>query len=288
MTWRKEPRGHETLEGQSTIFRYSAFRYCEEQPVDYWDFKEMTPRYRNPPLLEAACEFGFRLADPWDEAIRDRFHDQIRARYPSRGRSVRQNLEASPVMDERDVGQTVNMSATEISVFADVDRRTFVQLAPDTLTINVTTPYPSWARVRPRIVEALGALEEIVRIETLTVARLIYIDQFMLPSSEPIDTYFIFRPHLAPAFPWLNADFYLGLHADDPDGSTYTIEIRSEQHGEGSTDHYLMRSEYAIDQEQSVEAGLTWIETAHERVNELFEASITNDMRALFNREDVL
>jgi uncharacterized protein (TIGR04255 family) len=244
----------------------------------------MTPRYKNPPLLEAACEFGFRLTESWDESVRDRFHDQIRERYPSRGRSVRQDLEASPLANEQGVGQTVNLSATEISVFADADRRTLIQLAPDTLTINVTTPYPSWAGVRPRIVEALEALEQSVRVETLTAARLIYIDQFVLPSNDPIDTYFTFRPHLAPDFPWLAADFYLGLHANEPDGSAYTIEIRSDQHDAGDTDQYLMRSEYAFDRELSVEAGVAWIETAHNRVNELFEASITNEMRALFNR----
>lgn len=247
----------------------------------------MTAQYRNPPLLEAACEFSFRPAEPWDDEVRDKFHDLIRARYPSRGRSVRQNLEASPLEDEEGVGQTVNLSATEISVFADADRRTFVQLAPDTLTVNVTTPYPSWAGVRPRIVEALDALTKVVRIDALTAARLIYIDRFILPLNDPIDTYFTFRPHLAPTFPWLAADFYLGLHAGEPDGSTYTLELRSEQQGQGDTDQYLMRSEYAIEWEQSVGAGLTWIEGAHERVNELFEACITDDMRALFNREAV-
>lgn len=245
----------------------------------------MTARYRNPPLLEAACEFGFRPADPWDDSVRDRFHDRIRERYPSRGRSVRQNIEATPLADERGVGQTMNLSATEISVFADADRRTFVQLAPETLTVNVTTPYPSWDGVRPRIEEALDALANAIRIDALTSARLIYIDRFVLPSNAPIDRYFTFRPHLAPAFPWLAADFYLGLHGTDPDGSAYTIELRSEQHGPGETDQYLMRSEYAIETEQSAEAGLAWIERAHERVNELFEACITDDMRDLFGRE---
>jgi len=245
----------------------------------------MTTRYRNPPLLEAACEFQFRLAEPWDEAIRERFHDRIRAEYPNHGRSVRQDVESTPIADDQGVGQTINLSTTEITVYTAIDRRTFVQLAPDTLTVNVTTPYPSWSGVRPRIEEALQALTAVVRIEALTMARLVYIDRFVLPLGAAIDRYFTFRPHLAPPFPWQQADLYLGLHADESEGGAYTIELRRAREDSSEIDVYLMRSEYAIARDLSMDEGLAGIDRAHERINELFEACITDEMRAVFDAE---
>ncbi len=247
----------------------------------------MTKQYRNPPLIEAACEFSYRLGELWVEAIRDRYYDAIKERYPNKGRSVRQNLEAAPLIDEQGVGQSLNLSATEVSVFADADRRAFIQLTPDTLTINVTTPYPSWKGVRPRIGEALAALTHVVGIDALTSARLIYIDRIILPEGAQIDRFLTFRPCLAPAFPWQSADLYLGLHATDPDGSTYTIELRREVPGQGDGEIFLLRSEYAVERDQSMTEGLVWIETAHERIDELFEACLTDELRKLFDGGEV-
>lgn len=246
----------------------------------------MTKKYRNPPLIEAVCEFRLMPDSPWDLTIHGLIYEKIKKTFPHKEQRRIQEVDIN--QGPKGIEQQVHIS--ERSFFFTNDKRMFVQIGPHLLAINCLKPYPTWLEFRPKIEEAFNALINSIDVKGLERIGHRAINRIEIPLSPVnLDDYFEFRPFLGTRLPQNMRSFIIGCVlpffnerdfckvqlttgvAEMSSHSTFLLDI----------DYFLAKSE-----DTSVADALVWVEEAHREVNNIFEGCITDALRKIFQEEN--
>jgi len=245
----------------------------------------MTEKYRNPPLIEAICEFRLMPDSPWDLTIYGLIYEKIKKTFPHKEQRFVQEVE----MTQGPKGIEQKVQVSERTFFYSNDKTIFVQIGQHFLAINCLKPYPSWDGFKPKIEEAFNAL--ISTIDVKELARIGYraVNHIEIPISRvDLDEYFEFRPFLGKRLPQNMVNFMIGCVLPFFDGRdlcrVQLANAVSETQGTGAflldLDYFLAKSGNV-----SVTDALGWVEEAHEQVNNTFEGCITDRLREIFQEE---
>ncbi|MCY4171774.1 MAG: TIGR04255 family protein [Bacteroidetes bacterium] len=119
-------------------------------------------RYRNPPIIEAICEFHFAPSSGWDPTLLGKLHAKLKGDYIGRPRrwesidfGVKIQGDASPKFQ-------VGEGPEEIQLITKNEKR-IIGVGPDVLSIHMLSPYldpaysdgTGWTEFQSRIKEAL-------------------------------------------------------------------------------------------------------------------------------------
>lgn len=149
----------------------------------------MGRKYVNPPLLEAVCEFRLARDTPWDMTVPGLVYEKLRNAFSKREQRLMQEVEL--VHGPEGLRQQIRTSE-HILLFAE-DNKTFVQVGPRLLAVHSLKPYPTWARFKPKSVEAFKSLNEAVEIAGLDRIGLRYMNRIEIPGSPVrVEDYFEF------------------------------------------------------------------------------------------------
>jgi len=152
--------------------------------------------------------------------------------------------------------------------------------------VNHLDPYPSWTAFRPLIAMALDAHRRVIQPTGIHRIGLRYINRIVFPQPRVmLEDYFEVYPKLGPQLPSDHGTFIVGLQfafADGRDALTLKLqtaapEIDGERVVSLDIDYFLI-TPGAV----SMDTVLEWIEAAHAQVEQVFEASITDVLRAQF------
>ena len=241
----------------------------------------MGRKYNNPPLIEALCEFQFIPTEPYDSTIPGLFYTQIKGDFPEK-------------QEQSGIGFTVQGSDTGIEQkitripsrvqFLNKDKTKLVQLAPDLLVINCLKPYPSWEEFKPIIVKNMDIYREIAKPKGFRRIGLRYINVFEFDSLNiELKDYFCYYPLVPQGFP-NQLDAFLcrtelpyqeerliltlaTIMPENPNQLSITLDL-----------DYVMNIPERIYFNDVSE----WLDKAHERVENAFEACITDKLRKKF------
>lgn len=241
----------------------------------------MGRKYRNPPIVEAICEFRLTQDTPWDLTIPGLFYEKVKKDFPHREQRVVQEVEL--IQEPQGIQHRIRTS--ERALLFTQNRKMLIQIGPRLLVVNALSPYPTWRGFKPQIEMAWNELQRSVEIKGLERIGLRYINRIKLPGKEvKLDDYFEFHLTLGPRLPQHVISFVavaefpynedrdlcrvrLGPARDSVEESICILDI----------DYFLARPG-AVE----VSDALQWVEEAHSRVEEVFEGCITDRLRELF------
>jgi uncharacterized protein (TIGR04255 family) len=242
----------------------------------------MDGTYTNPPVTEAICEFRIALDTEWDLTIPGLYYARVRDELPVREQRRIRNVEV--VMAEE--GLREELLVRERMHYFTPDLANGVQVGPHLLAVNMLRPYTSWSRFRPRIEHAFRILEDIVEIKSLEGVGLHYINVIEVPegNADP-RKYLSLVPPLGEILPGRPDSLLIGCEIPFEEGrDACRIEITDAIPEKKEGTAFLLDIEYFLSSPNTGPAGnvMTWLDVAHERLVEIFEACILEPARDIF------
>jgi uncharacterized protein (TIGR04255 family) len=244
----------------------------------------MKHRYANPPVSEAVCEFRFPLETPWDMTFPGVLFENVKETYPKRD----QRWVREVVVMLGPEGLREELLVTERSVLSTEDGTCALQVGPRLFAVNCQKPHADWDDFRPRIENAYARFSEIIGVEGIRTINLRYINTIVVPEEEiALDDYFSFFPTFPGELKALPVGFITGAEFSFDDGrDNCRVELTDAVAEAPGTTAFLLNIDYYLTEEGEIGTGdvIDWIARAHERVEMIFEACITDRLRDLFGR----
>jgi len=243
----------------------------------------MGRRYRNPPIIEALCEFRFEPSSPWDLAIPGLVYEKVRDKFPKR-RQVKA-FEASISGGPEGVEQ--QMRTTDRMQFLRDDEKALIQIGPNLLAINHLQPYPTWKEFLPLVRQGFSAYLEVANPKGAQRIGLRYINRIEIPGQRiELEDYFEFRPFVGPHLPQDFGSFIVGIQVPYEDSrDTLRLQLANASVETPNTVAIMLDLDYFVARpgEVPLDNVFEWVDVAHNFVEEAFEACITDRLRQMFD-----
>jgi len=243
----------------------------------------VTRKYRNPPIIEAICEFRLPYTVLWDLTIHGLMFEKIQKEFPNKTQQLIQNIEVTQTPQ----GLQQQIVTSEQSIFSTPDKKILVQTGPHILAINCLEPYPTWERFKPQIEHAFMALTSILEVKELERISLRTVNRIVIPQSPIIlSDYFEFRPFLGEHLPRQPISFVQACSFDFYDERDICqIQLTNVVPNTAESVAFILDFNYSLAKPRSISAvdALEWVDTAHFKLNEMFEGCITDRLRSIFD-----
>lgn len=241
----------------------------------------MARTYRNPPIIEALCEIQFTPNSPWDLTVPGLLYEKLRGTFPERQQSKVVSVGVGPGPDPASLHQQV--WAADRMQFVRSDGTALVQVGPHFLSVNHLKPYPTWKHFRPLIEMAFIAYRDVAVPTGIQRIGLRYINRFeFLVGSIKLEDYFDFYPHVGQGFPQDYGTFLVGIQIAHADGrDVLQVQAASVNPEAYESKAMILDLDYSLQMPSHVvlDDVPEWIEEAHRRIEEAFEAAITDRLR---------
>ncbi|MCY4225266.1 MAG: TIGR04255 family protein [Bacteroidetes bacterium] len=244
-------------------------------------------RYRNPPIIEAICEFHFASSSGWDPTLPGKLHAELEGDYvgqPRRWESIEFGVQ---IQSGASAKFQVGEGPEKVQLITENEKR-IIGIGPDVLSIHMLSPYldphysdgTGWVEFHARIKEALNSYWQVVQPKGVKKTGIRYINKIEVSEQE-----MLLQKYLKCAFPKV-----AGL----PD-QIVNLMSRVEYQYDGGI-------KLILSQGKVVDGFILDIDVIHEtsevadrncidemiidlrtRVGDVFESVITNKSRELFN-----
>lgn len=247
----------------------------------------MSRKYSNPPVVEALCEFQFVPSQPWDITVPGLLYEKIKEEFPEKkqvmGFGVGIQLKEAGMAGMAE--QKVELAPPRIQ-FLRPDKSALVQVGLDLLIINHLKPYPTWEAFKPPIFSNLKIYQAIAKPKGFKRIGLRYINKIEFDKG-PIELsdYFSYSPSIPAALPQTHEAFIVRVEIPYEDGrDRLLLTLASIIPEKPDVLTLVLDLDYimTIPERVSLEQVSDWIENAHSRVENAFEACITDKCRNLF------
>jgi len=242
----------------------------------------MGRRYKNPPVVEALCEFRFQPGVPWDLAIPGLVYEKIRENFPKR----RQAKTFEVIVEAGLAGVEQKFLTTERMQFLREDERALIQVDRDLLAVNHLKPYPTWQEFLLLIRRGFEAYCEAAGPEGIQRIGLRYINRIEIPGQRiELEDYFEFRPFIGPQLLQDFGPFIVGIQVPyEGSRDILRLQLANASAETPNTVAVMLDLDYFLARpgEVSLDNVFEWVDVAHNRVEEAFEACITERLRQMF------
>lgn len=246
----------------------------------------MSRKYKNPPVVETLCEFQFISDQPWDLTLPGLIYEKIKDKFPEKQQQMGISIQFQPT--EKGFEHKVEPAPPRIQ-FYKKDKTALIQLAPNLLVVNHLKPYPTWNKFKPMILENFDVYIKVANPKGLSRVSLRYINIIEFDKT-PIDLkeYFQFYPSIPDTLPKNTVSFLNRVEFPYEDNKEHLIlTLATIIPTKPNTFSILLDIEYVMIAPEYVPLhGISeWLEKAHNRIEEAFEASITDKARKKFEEE---
>lgn len=254
--------------------------------------------YRNPSIEEAIVEFQFARDEPWDASLSGKLHQHplIAPHYRATPRTQKFKhfqFKVTEAQEQADVTETAR-----IQLLTEEGTRV-IMVGEGVIGISTLPPYDGWAAVRQRVEGVLKALAELSPGGVLPRFGRIgtrYVNRIMIPSGDPmagmtggdIERYFNCGPRRVAGLPAAMPSFLIRALSQYEDGARLTSTFAPmHRFHEVSRMAILLDIDVARGFEPatqlSVERAIEHTDRFHDRVRDVFEASITDATREVLD-----
>ena len=165
----------------------------------------MGRRYKNPPIVEALCEFEFISSQPWDLTIPGLIYEKVKDEFPDKRQQIGIGVQLKPT--EKGFEHKVEPTPPRIQ-FYKRDKTALIQVAPDLLVVNQLKPYMTWAKFKPMILDSLQKYRDIANPKGFKRVGLRYINKINIKAETiELSDYFDFYPYIPKNLPQLHISF---------------------------------------------------------------------------------
>lgn len=246
----------------------------------------MAEKFKNPPLIEALCEFRFKENKSWDWTVPGTFYEKIKETFPNK-----EQKKAFEIVLESKDGKIIPAKTTDNEkkdkiVFLNEKKNAVIQVGPNTLSINYISDYSGWEAFKSKIdkylkiyldvsgseIERIG-LRYINRFDGIDVKGGKFGDYFnfgpSIPIKQPIKNFFI-RNEMV----YQEIDSILLLNMGTPPEKQNNVIV--------------LDFDFITANEDNIKNVTEWVESAHEYIEEAFNACITEKTRRVMRGEETL
>jgi uncharacterized protein (TIGR04255 family) len=222
----------------------------------------MSKHYKNPPLIEAVCEFKFQPPASWNPAVPDLIYEKVQGQFPQRETMSGLSGE-EPVPSAK-------------AKFRRADGSALLQVSPKLLAINQLRPYAAWPQFKQTILEAYAIYRELARPAGLARLGLRYINQIEIPETKiEIGRYLRGCPEGYHKL-FLSTEFPFAAEREN-----LAMILAHVPHDEGEFLRFYLDLDYGAFPTATEEIAAV-LERAHDRIEQIFETTLTDETRRLF------
>lgn len=234
----------------------------------------MSGQHRCWPIIEAICEFRFDPTAPWDGTIPGMLYAKLKGTFPDKQQAR---------IDVRRLPGAPPVQAVERMQFYTSDRTALVQVNEHFLSVNHLAPYTSWEEFRPLVEQSLEAYVDVAQPKGLRRLGLRYINRIVIPGPRAeMAQYFRFHPRVESGLPQDLAQFQCRIVAPFPEEKAFLhLQLLSQASPSDAELRFLLDLDI-FTQECTVSEAPRWADAAHQRLDEVFRACITDKTRDLF------
>jgi uncharacterized protein (TIGR04255 family) len=241
-------------------------------------------KYKNPPLVEVVCEIRFTPETEWKPILPGLLFPKVEGNFPTTKEDRPSRIQITP---REEGGVTSKITTEKFTVFYAEDEKTLFRIGPRILAIHRLKPYPKWEEFKPTIGVISSALfETIGDIDGIQRLGLRYVNHIFINEESPeLSRYFKIGPALGDELPAGFSNFLVGCTFPF-NGGRYACRLHFSSLAirEPEKKGFLLDIDYFLNEPKTVEpAGIIeWVEEGHKRVEEIFEGSITDELRKIF------
>jgi len=170
--------------------------------------------------------------------------------------------------------------------FLREDEKALIQVGPDLVAINHLKPYPTWQEFLPLIQRGFDAYCKAAAPKGVRRIGLRYINRIEIPGqSIELEDYFEFRPFVGSQLPQDFGPFIVGIQVPYEDSrDTLRLQLANASVETPNTVAVMLDLDYFLARpgEVPLDDVFEWVDVAHNRVEEAFEACITDRLRQMF------
>lgn len=252
----------------------------------FTDTGNMIRKYKNPPVVEALCEFFFDNSK-WDSTIPGLFYEKIKNNYPKKKELEQIGVQVSVL---KDIHNFKTMRGEKRIQFVKEDGSQLVQIEKDLLVVNQFKPYPIFQDWKPVIDKMLNLYVEIAEPKGIKRIGVRYINQIVIPSLEfEIEEYFSIYPHVPHSLGAMHGKFMMRLEIPSKnEGHNLIVTFGSAPPSspDSSVNMLDMYDVFIAPQLLHAPDVNKYIIEAQKNVETAFENIITDKTRLLFNEEE--
>jgi uncharacterized protein (TIGR04255 family) len=217
-------------------------------------------------------------------AIPGLVYEKIRDGFPKRRQE--KIYETSIAAGPEGIGQQV--LTTDRMQFLREDEKALIQVGPNLLAVNHLRPYPTWQEFFPLIRQGFEAYLAAANPQGIQRIGLRYINRIEIPGERvELEDYFEFRPFVGAKLPQDYGPFIVGIQIPfENSRDMLRLQLASATTENPNTIAVVLDLDYFLAQPGEVskekEQVFQWIELAHNHVEEVFEACITDRLRQTF------
>lgn len=240
-------------------------------------------KYRKPPLIEALCEFGFQETGIPSNIILGKLYEQIEEDFPT--------IETHRGIDVESEGDTPSPSIVmeERTRFVSKDGARLIQVGPGLLIANQLKPYRDYHSFRTFIQETMDVYFRVAKPEGLRHIGLRYINRIEMMPGQPLEEVFHIgfkMPEIFQTFPdpyLLRTEF---TYREGRDRLVVIFATASSQ--EDSPTAVTLDFDYILVKPDEInDKLLEWMDEAHEKIEDVFHACLTESILDSFEPEEV-
>jgi uncharacterized protein (TIGR04255 family) len=187
-----------------------------------------------------------------------------------------------------DQGISFEQGIEERILFLAPDRKTFAQVGQRLMGVNRLAPYESWERFRPAIDDVFVALSAVVPTKAMERVGLRYINRIQIPagpeSQLALEQYFSLHLAYGDYLPALTHFNMTGIFSFLDGQDECQISLSDALPDTPQTPTFMLDIDYYSARPQSVPSAdtMAWVDQAHNQLDIMFEGSITDRLRLLF------
>ncbi|MCA9182225.1 MAG: TIGR04255 family protein [Planctomycetales bacterium] len=240
--------------------------------------------YPKPPIVEALMEFRFMSAVD-ARSLAEQLRDRLGERYDA---PVTQ-FDLFQLQATAHAGGGMSTAATrqpDMFFLSSASGHRRIGCGSSVLTIHTLAPYPGWESFVEQAADAIAALPASVAEAQVGVLAIRYIDLIRLPLGEAIVDYIPIVPPCPAAMPPHITNYQYLTQTQDPDDGT-TVQLMVAMAPSPTEEDHALWLDLALTKRVN---GMSFLELAwlpemeilHGRLRDIFETSITDAARELF------
>jgi uncharacterized protein (TIGR04255 family) len=246
----------------------------------------MRKRYKKPPIIEAVCQLRFSAESPWDLAMPGLIFERLKSDFPDRKsvKAVQTKFTAGPEGVQQEITQT------DLIQFASKEGNKLIRVGQNVISVHEINQYSGWDQFFPQIDRAVAAYRDIVNPTGIDRIGLRYINRITFPEN-PVDLehYLDLFVHIGSGMPQTYGLYSMTVDFAFDDGTDLLrVQLASEPGGDIGVNVSRFDLDYFL--AKAAKIGFQdikkWLDIAHSRVEEAFEAAIKDNLRGVFGLEE--
>jgi len=227
------------------------------------------------------CEFQFTPTESWDWTVPGLIYNRIHEEFPTKREQP--ILEMKVRAAGTDAAQEIRQGVARMR-FLTPDETGIVQVGPNLLAVNRLPPYPGWAGFRASVLTQLGNYIEVAQPLAIERVSVRYINRVALKTTHlELADYFRALPGLPANMTGNITAFFTSADiAHDAPSTRLKLTFGSAVSGNERESHFIMDLEMTSLEPVEMDAQPVgaWLDVAHERLEQAFDASFTDRTHA--------